>query len=353
MAVALGTFVSAVKEKIGLEELERKTIAIDAFNTIYQFLSIIRQPDGTPLVDAKGRVTSHLSGLLYRTINLVEHDITPIFVFDGIPPVLKKRTLEARMNARKTALEGWETAKKKGLIEEARTYAMKSTRINEEIINSSKELLNYMGIPFIQAPSEGEAQAAYLSKEGVVYASASQDYDSFLYGADTVIRNITVTGRRKLPKKNVFVEVSIERTQLKDLLTSMGISLEKLIWLSILIGNDYDTGIAGIGPKTALKIVKGHDSLSGVMQFVKEKYKAEIDANPSDVEGLFKRPDVLHLSASDIEMLKKNAKADKGRLLKFMCDEHGFTTERVEKAAEKLVTKSESANQKGINSWMQ
>ncbi len=85
MAVALGSLVAEVKEKIDLDDLAGRTIAIDAYNTIYQFITIIRQPDGTPLMDSKGRITSHLSGLFYRTISLVEHRITPVYVFDGIP----------------------------------------------------------------------------------------------------------------------------------------------------------------------------------------------------------------------------------------------------------------------------
>ncbi|MDE1823594.1 MAG: flap structure-specific endonuclease, partial [Candidatus Micrarchaeota archaeon] len=229
MAVDLGKFVGEVKENITLDELSGKTIAVDAYNTIYQFLSIIRQPDGTPLMDSKGRVTSHLSGLLYRTTNLLEFGISPVFVFDGLPPIQKQRTIEARMNRRKEALEGWNKAKAEGMVAEARAFAMASTRITKDVVESAKELLGYMGIPYMQANSEAEAQAAHMVKSGLVYATASQDYDSFLFGSDVVLRNITITGKRKLPKRNVFIDVKPERVMLQKLLSNLGLSINQLI----------------------------------------------------------------------------------------------------------------------------
>ena len=281
----LGKLVGEVKETISLEQISNNVIAVDAFNTIYQFLTIIRQPDGAPLVDSKNRVTSHLSGILYRTINLLEYKITPVYVFDGIPPILKRRTLEARASRRREAQAEWEKARAAGQMEEARMHAIASTKINEEIINSAKDLLGFMGIPYIQAPGEGEAQGARMAREGLVYASASQDYDSFLFGADVVLRNLTISGRRKLPKKNIFIEVKPERIMLKDLLSHFDINREQLILLGMLMGTDFNTGIDKVGPKTALKIVKENKTLDKVVEYVKEKYAMEFDSDPYEVRG--------------------------------------------------------------------
>jgi len=189
MGVQIGELVP--RREIELENLYGKKVAIDAFNAMYQFLSTIRQRDGTPLMDSQGRITSHLSGFFYRTINLMEAGIKPAYVFDGEPPAFKKRELERRREAREEAEEKWHEALERGDIEEAKKYAMRATKLNETLIEDAKKLLQLMGVPVVQAPSEGEAQAAYMAKKGDVYASASQDYDSLLFGAPRLVRNLT------------------------------------------------------------------------------------------------------------------------------------------------------------------
>lgn len=352
MAVDISKLVAEVKEAIEFDQISNNVIAVDAYNTIYQFLSIIRQPDGAPLTDSKNRVTSHLSGILYRTINLLEYRITPVYVFDGIPPLLKKRTLEARAMRRREANAEWEKAKAAGMMEEARMHAVASTKINAEIVESAKVLLTYMGIPYIQAPSEGEAQAARMVKEGLVYASASQDYDSFLFGADIVIRNMTISGRRKLPKKNIFIEVRPERTKLKDLLSNLQVDQKQLIHLGMLIGTDFNTGIEKVGPKTALKIVKENKGLKEIIEYVKAKYNAEFDSDPYEVEDLFLNPDAKQISKDDFERTLAEAKPDKEKIIRMMCDDHDFSQERVEKVADKLLELRGVKGQKGISGWM-
>ena len=352
MAVELGKLVSKVKKPVQLDELRGKTIAIDAYNTIYQFLSIIRQPDGTPLTDSKGRVTSHLSGLFYRTISMVESGITPIFIFDGAPPALKKKTLEARMNRRREAEEEWRKAQKEGLLEEARVHAMASSRITKEILESSKALLTRMGIAYMQATGEGEAQAAHLTKRGLVYASASQDYDSFLFGADVVIRNLTITGRRKLPRKNVYINVETERIYLKDLLESLGISQRQLILLGILMGTDFNTGIEKVGPMTALKIVREAEGAEGVLAYIKERYNTELDEDINDVLRVFEQPDVKEVSKAELSALFKEFRPDKKSILEFMCNDYGFSEERISKFADKLLDGRQSRSQRSMEGWL-
>ncbi len=346
LAVDISKLVGEVKEIIELKELNGKRLAIDAYNTIYQFLSIIRQPDGTPLVDSKGRVTSHLSGLFYRTISIIENGIMPVFVFDGMPPVLKQRTIEARASRREEAYEEWQEAKKKGLIEEARLHAMASSRINKEIVESSKALLDAMGIPYIQAPSEGEAQAARLVKEGLAYGAASQDYDLFLFGSEVVIRNLTITGRRKLPRKNVYIEVNPERILLKNLLEKFEISQNDLIWVGILIGTDFNAGIEGIGPVTALKLVKEYKSREKLVEEVEKKYQS-FDVDPFEVEKIFSNPETRALGSEEVKKLTA-LQPNKEKIIRIMCDEHEFSRERVEKFAEKLIELSGSRGQKSL-----
>ena len=342
--------VSEVKEVIDLDSIANKTIAVDAYNTIYQFLSIIRQPDGTPLTDSKGRVTSHLSGLFYRTANLLDYGITPVFVFDGIPPIQKRKTIEARMNRRKIALEEWSRAKEQGLEAEARTHAMASTRITKEVVASAKELLDYTGIAYYQAPSEGEAQAARFVANGFAYGLASQDYDSFLFGADVVLRNITISGKRKLPGKDVYIVSKPERILLKDILEKFAISRKQLIWIGMLVGTDFNEGVEKVGPKTAMKIVKGKKDVNEVAAYVKEKYGVEMD-EPETIESIFYKPDINEMQRGQFEALLKK-EPDREKLMHFMCDEYEFSSERIEKFAEKFTQFKSQKRQKGINSWM-
>ena len=352
MSVNIGKLVSEVKGNILFDELSGKRVAIDAFNTIYQFLSIIRQADGTPLMDSNGMVTSHLSGILYRVSNLLDHDINPVFVFDGMPPKLKQRTLEARMNRRKAAFENWQKAKEEGALEEARLHAMASTKIDKYVIDSSKKLLGLMGIPYIQAPGEGEAQAAYFVRKGMAYATASQDYDSFLFGSEVVIRNFTITGKRKLPKRNIYVDINLERIFLKKFLDHFGISREKLVWLGLLVGTDFNHGIEKIGPITALKLVKENNSVAEIENVLKEKYNKEFDVDPNEAAAVFLEPEVDEMSNNDFSEIISSSKPDRNGIINFMCSDHGFSEDRVGKVADSLVASKAKKGQRGIDRWM-
>jgi flap endonuclease-1 len=327
MGVDLGDIVA--KRQITLESLSTKIIAVDAFNFIFQFLSNIRGPDGSPLRDSKGRITSHLSGLFYRNLKLMQNGIKLIYVFDGKPPLLKLKTLEARAKRREEAFEAWEKAKEAGELEEARIFAKQSASINEEILKSSKEVLELLGIPIIQAPSDGEAQAAYLCKKGIAYAAASQDYDTLVFGTPKLVRNLAITGKRKLPRKNIFVDVEPEEILLEETLLQNKIDQEKLIMIALLIGNDYVDGIKGIGPKTALKIVSKINSLDELFNFLKIKGKTfENEEEVRQAYMLFKEPEVEDVQKEEIFWKE----IDEEKLLKFMCDEHDFSEERVQNA---------------------
>jgi len=316
------------KKTVELKDLSGKSIAIDAYNALYQFLAIIRQPDGTPLKDSQGRITSHLSGLLYRTANLVELGIKPIYVFDGVPPALKEAEIKRRMRMKEEALEKYEKAIKEGKIEEARMYAQATATLKDYMAEDAKRLLNLMGIPWVQAPSEGEAQAAYLAKKGDADYCASQDYDSLLYGAPRLVRNVTISGRRKLPRKPVYVEVKPEIVELKEVLETLGITHEQLVDIGILVGTDYNPeGVKGIGPKTALKLIKEHGSLEKVLPQLKE---AEFPVPPEKIREIFLKPKVT--DNYQIEWREPDIEG----AIAFLCGERDFSEDRVRKALEKI-----------------
>jgi len=311
---------------VSLRDLAGKAIAFDAYNALYQFLSIIRGPDGRPLMDSSGRVTSHLSGLFYRTVNLIELGIKPIYVFDGKPPALKEAEIKRRMEIREEALIKYEEALRAGRLEEARKYAQQAARLKDDMVEEAKRLLTLMGVPWVQAPSEGEAQAAHIVRRGDADLCASQDYDSLLFGAPSLVRNITISGRRKLPGRDEYVEVVPEIIELEALLRALGITREQLVDIGILVGTDYNPkGVKGIGPKRAYELIRRYGSLEKAIEAGAIDESA-FPVEPSEIKRIFLEPDVtddyaIGWSEPDVE-----------GVVGFLCEERDFSEDRVRKA---------------------
>ena len=344
MGVDLGNII--VKHPIRIENLAGRRIAIDAYNTIYQFLSTIRQKDGTPLMDSRGKITSHLSGLLYRGSKMLEMNIQPIFVFDGEPPKFKRRTIEKRKELKEQAQRNLEAAMARG-EKDLKTYAQGTVRITDEIIFESKKLLELMGIPTIQAPSEGEAEASRMVLEGAAYAVGSQDYDSVLFGAPRLVRNLTLSGRRKLPGKGVWVEVEPEIIDSKETLAQLGMTREQLVWAAIMMGTDYYEGIRGIGPKKGIAITKGSNSLRE--SFEKAKAVDQYDDNEAElkeIEMFFLNPPK---PKAETAIMFRDPQRDK--VFDFLCGEHDFMIERVESAMDRIMKKEEGKSQTKLDGW--
>jgi flap endonuclease-1 len=334
MGTKLGNIVDATA--ISLVDLSGKKLAIDAFNTIYAFLSIIRQPDGTPLSDRQGRVTSHLSGLFYRNINLLENGINPVYVFDGEAPKLKAKEVQKRREIRQAAYVEWQTAKAEGRIEDALKAAKGSSRLTSPMIEESKKLLIALGIPVIQAPSEGEALAAQMARDGLVWASASQDNDSLLYNCPRMIRNLSLSGRRRGGRSSK--PITPELIDLDKNLRLLELTREKLIDVAILIGTDYNDNVTGVGPKTALKLIKKHGSLEDIESAFKSSKNPKDKEKLSEIQGIpyeeireiFLNPPKIEISAPEWSEPKSD------ELRKILCAEHDFSESRVQKSIERL-----------------
>ena len=253
MGLQIGDIVP--RREVKFEDLKGEIIAVDAFNAIYQFLSSVRQPDGTPLMDSKGRVTSHLSGLFYRNLALLREGVKLVYVFDGEYNELKVKTHEKRQIAKDLAMEKFRTAKEEEDIEAMGKYAKGFSKIDDKMIEESKELLKAMGIAVVQAPGEGEMQAADLVKRGEAYAVGSQDYDALVVGGKKLIQNLTLARKRKTVSGYIYI--APEMIEYEKVLNHLGIDGDQFICLAILVGTDFNPGgIKGIGPKKALALVK-------------------------------------------------------------------------------------------------
>lgn len=316
-------------QEIRFNDLDGKVVALDAANVIYQFLSSIRQYDGTPLRDENGRITSHFSGILYRTSSLIEKGIKPIYVFDGHSSALKKETQQKRREIKEESERKWKEALEEGRVEDARKYAVRSSRMSPEIVEGSKKLIKLMGIPYIQAKGEGEAQASYMVACGDAWCVASQDYDCMLFGAPRMVKNLTISGSQNNP----------ELIELGKILETLDITREQLVDLAIMVGTDFNQGIKGIGAKKGLKLIKEHGDIFHIL----ETLDIQLEVDPQILRDMF----LDHEVESDYQL--KWGNADQQGIVDFLCGEHDFSEERVLSAVEKL--KKLESTQSSLEQW--
>ena len=325
-----------IREKTKLESFGNKIVAIDAYNAIYQFLAIIRGPEGLHLTDSNGRVTSHLTGLFYRNINFLSLGIKPVYVFDGKPPSMKSAEIEHRKQIKKDATIKYERAVSEGKMDDARKYAQQTTSMKDGMVDDSKKLLELFGIPYIQAPSEGEATAALLTQTGHADIAASQDFDSILFGAKKLVRNFTNSGRRKLPNRNTYIEVEPEVIDYKKNLEELGITGEQLIDVGILIGTDFNPdGFERVGPKTAIKMIREHGKLEDIPQ-IREKLEV-IDYNA--IRKIFLKPETAKVDKIEFSEIRFDAITD------YLSNERSFSRDRVESSLKRLKKSLEKKSQ--------
>ena len=323
MGVALTPIV--VKETIDLEALRGRRLALDGNGELYQFLALIRQRDGTPLHDQTGRITSHLSGLFYRSTRLIaDYGLQLVYVFDGAPPALKAAEIAHRRAVRQRYEEELEQARAAGDLARAYSKSTMTSRLTRDMVNEAMTLLRLMGIPVVQAPSEGEAQAAHMARAGAVWAAASKDYDSLLFGATRLVRFLTLSGKEFLPSRGAFRALTPEVIDLPRMLAALDITREQLVDLGILVGTDFNPGVKGIGPKKALALVQRHGAIEQMPPEIREQ------AGPVDaVRKLYLHPDVTEDYAVEA------GPCDVDGIVRFLCEERVFGQERVRAALQR------------------
>jgi flap endonuclease-1 len=316
------------KQTLALDDLRGRSLALDGNGELYQFLALIRLPDGSPLQDSSGRITSHLSGLFYRTTRLIaEYALTLAFVFDGRPPAQKaaeidrRRSIKARYEAERDA------ALRAGDLPTAYSKATMTSRLTPAMIDDARRLLRLMGIPIVQAPSEGEAQAARMAADGRVWAAASKDYDSLLFGAPRLLRFLTISGKEFLPSQRTFRPIVPELIELDAWLAALAITREQLIDLGILVGTDFNDGVKGIGPKNALKLVRQHGRIEAMPDAIREAAgdPGRLDA----IRRIYLEPDTT--DAYDVTP----GEPDLAGIEAFLCGEREFSRDRVKAALER------------------
>lgn len=338
----MGVNISDIVQKHGtsLKEQSGAVIAVDAYNIIYQFLSGIREYDGNPLQDSHGRITSHISGIFYRTINMMEQGIRPVYVFDGKPSYLKNRTIEERRLIKEKNAVELQAAIEAGDAERARSLSSRINYVTREITDDARVILGYMGLPFVDAPSEGEAQASVMSKTGLVSGVVSQDYDCLLFGARRVFRNFTMYGRRKVPGRNLYVNVSPEYIDLSEVLEMNHITSEQLIDIGILVGTDFNKGLERVGAKTALNLIRKFGTIQTVL-----KERGAFIENLDEIRSFFASPP----SNPEVKIVFNRPSPEK--LFDFLCNEHDFSRQRIEPYVLKLEAFADMQKQSNLDSF--
>lgn len=318
-----------LRNEINLSDLRGKVLAVDGNAELYQFLALIRKSDGTPLTDSHGNITSHLVGLIYRSTRLVsDFGIKMVFVFDGKPPALKKRELERRHKIREKFIKEYEKARAAGDMELAFAKATMTSLLTHSMLEDTIRLLRLLGIPYVLAPSEAEAQAAFMARRGDVWGVVSKDYDTLLFGAPRLLRFITISGKEFLPSKGKFRPLKPEIIEAHEMLSHHQISLEQLIDLAILIGTDFNLSIKGIGPKTALRLIKEY----GRIEYLPPDVKSRVTKNYEDVREIFCHPQTTEHYHVEYGTL------DEDGLYEFLCKERDFSPERVKMIIERMKT---------------
>lgn len=329
-----------LKEEITLDSLKGKTLGVDGNNIVYQFLTTIRDLNGEYLVNSQGRVTSHVIGLFYRISKLLENNINLVFCFDGKPLELKKNTLEKR---KANKIEAEKQAELATNIGESNKFKKRSAKITPEMTEDAKELLSCFNIQCIDAISDGEAQLSVMNKLGQIDGVISQDYDCLLFGAKNIYRNIAISGKKRAPGKDYTVQVKPEKINLEENLKALGITQEKLIWLGILVGTDFNEKVPKVGPKTAIKLVQENDSLDEI--FTKLNYNPEYD--PDEIVAVFLNPKTKNLE------LKKSCLPDFTKIKDLLISKYEFNEDRVNTTLQALEkTMKETKAQNTLKSWM-
>ncbi len=335
----------AARKEIEFSDLKGKKLVVDSMNVIYQFLSSIRQRDGSLLSDSKGRTTSHLVGLFNRMSRLKKMGIELVFVFDGKKPVLKKEETERRAELKKKAMAEYEIAKEREDISAMKKYAARTSLLTKEMVEESKELLSALGFPIVQAPSEGEAQAAFMVKNSDCFAEVSQDYDCLLFGVPRFVQNLTVSEHKKLKGKLAYEKIKPVMIDLKETLENNKLTQDQLIVIGLLIGTDFNIGgVKGIGPKNAVKLVKKHGNDFNSL-FKEVEWGKYFDFSWKTAFETIKNMPVT----KNYELEWKPV--DKDKVVKLLVEKHEFNRERVEKNLDELEEEAKKGKQKGLGDF--
>lgn len=336
MMKLIGDYAPSAMKDNEIKSYFGRKVAVDASMSLYQFLIAVRA-DGSQLTSSDGETTSHLMGFFYRTIRMLEHGIKPVYVFDGKPPEMKSGELTKRAEKRAEAEKGLEKAQEQGDVESVEKFQKRLVKVTSKHTEECKRLLTLMGVPYVDAPCEAEAQCAAMVKAGKVFGTATEDMDSLTFGSNILLRHLTASEAKKLPIR----EINLDR-----LLAELGINQKEFIDLCILLGCDYCDSVKGVGPAKAINLIRQYKSIEEIM---KHNSKLSIPENwlYEEARGLFEEPEVLDPQTIELKWVQP----DEEGLVQFMVEEKGFSEDRIRSGAKKLKKSKQGATQGRLDSF--
>ncbi len=317
----------AAIDPVPFSELAGSVVAIDAHNWLYRYLTTtVRFTASSAYTTEGGEEVANLIGVVQGLPKFFEHDITPVFVFDGGVAELKDDEVETRRKQRQRYEEELEAAKESDADAAAiATLDSRTQRLTETIQETTRELLALLDVPIVEAPAEGEAQAAYMARKGEADYAGSEDYDTLLLGAPYTLRGLTSKGDPEC--------MDFERT-----LSELELSWERLVDAAILMGTDFNDGIDGVGPKTAVKLIHEHGDLYAALEA-----RGESIAHADRIRGMFLDPAVTDEYDYDTEI---NPDLDAAK--RYVTDEWDIPAGEVARGFERI---EESVVQTGLDRW--
>jgi flap endonuclease-1 len=291
-----------------LLDYKNKTIAIDTSLIIYKYIAAMRKT-GHDLTSPDGKMTSHLNGILNLITKLLKEKITPVFIFDGKPPDIKKDTLQKRYDVKKQAEEN---LTKDDLTDEQKiTLFMQSTRITSEIINDTKEMLKTLGIPYVEAPEEADSQCVCLLEKNLIYAVATEDMDLLTFKCERLLKNFFSN------KEDGIIEINYSK-----MLEELKIDDNQFLDLCILFGCDYLPTLSGLGPVKSYDYIKKYKSIEKIIELSTiqkpENYKYK------DVQNYFKTASSKCVIPLEEDLKIKKSDDDKKVIYELLVKNYGF-----------------------------
>ncbi|MFB6078063.1 MAG: flap endonuclease-1 [Halarchaeum sp.] len=317
----------AVIEEVAFDDLGGGVVAVDAHNWLYKYLTTtVRFTRDSAYTTSDGTEVPNLIGVAQGLPKFFEHDLTPVFVFDGRVVDLKDDEVESRREEREEREKRLEEARERGDALEVARLDSQTQRLTDVIHETTRELLSLLDVPVVEAPAEGEAQASYMARtdDGVDYAG-SDDYDCLLLGAPHTLRQLTSSG-------------APERMDFEATLAKHDVTWAQLVDIGILCGTDFNEGLSGYGPKTALKAIRERGDLWAVLE-TEDAYIDDADR----IRELFLDPEVTDDYDYDTDV---DPDLDAARA--YLTDEWEIPDDEIARAFERI---EESVTQTGLDRW--
>ncbi|MFB6221150.1 MAG: flap endonuclease-1 [Halolamina sp.] len=316
----------AVIEDVPFEELSGSVVAVDAHNWLYRYLTTtVKFTDESVYTTDAGEEVANLIGVVQGLPKFFEADMTPVMVFDGGVTELKSAEVERRREQRERAEEKQQAAEEAGEAIEAARLEARTQRLTETIHETTRGLLDRLDVPYIEAPAEGEAQCAHMAESGEVDYAGSEDYDTMTFGSPLTLRQLTSKGSPEVMK----LQATLDRHD---------ITYEQLVDVALLMGTDFNEGVSGYGPKTAVRAVKEHGDIWSVME-AEDVYVENADR----VRELFFDPPVTDEYELDLAIDPDIAAARA-----YISETWEIPADEVERAFERI---EESLVQTGLDDW--